>query len=319
MASANQVFHGMWWNHLTEIWTLTISERQGGVLSAMLVVLVGFASSSAWQAIKFILHQHRATLEARDGMHHHHQLALKNSATHLHMICLAGSIFCRWRHPLGFRAALSRSLGIMLLPLFSFAVWSAVPVFISFIWTTVGNDALLLPRYCGIEQALVGGEKLIYKHLQHLDALKQLYAIASTIESQCYRGSWTDACYDLETRLVHWTEKNISCPLRDAGLCIDTTASTPFTFDSGFVSSSHHLGINAPFEERVQYRKAISCSPISAKYVSVYHNGVEKFRDFYYGPSQDDPFTYRFQTSLFDLGEYRVESVVSRFLSVPVS
>ncbi|KAJ4300481.1 hypothetical protein N0V88_003156 [Collariella sp. IMI 366227] len=149
-SSTAQIVYGAWRNYATNTWVLALSEREAGVLSAALVIIVGTTVAQAWNVLKFILHQIRGTSILRDGLHQQQQLALKNSATHQHMALLATKLLLRWRHSLGLRTALLRSAALMALPLVSFVGWSIAALFISLVWTTLGNEALLVPTYYGL-------------------------------------------------------------------------------------------------------------------------------------------------------------------------
>lgn len=97
--TATNIFIGVWQNHndgTWPTWTLTLKQRDGGVLSAALVLFVGFAATQAWNVVKLILHQ-VLLRSRRDGLDQQLQAMLRNSGTH------AGAAWFSIRIPLGWR------------------------------------------------------------------------------------------------------------------------------------------------------------------------------------------------------------------------
>ncbi len=69
---------------MTQGLTLTLLDREAGILATALVMFVGCVGSQAWNIAKCILHQTRAkdNHQDQDGLHHHQQLVLRNSDDH---------------------------------------------------------------------------------------------------------------------------------------------------------------------------------------------------------------------------------------------
>ena len=80
--SGAEILTGPWinWNHgIIHGTTLTLSARDGGLLTAFLAIYVAFAGAALWRILSYILHQIRAQPGFQDGLHHQ-QLILRNTS-----------------------------------------------------------------------------------------------------------------------------------------------------------------------------------------------------------------------------------------------
>ena len=77
------IFVGPWinWNHGIVVGsTLTLSSRDGGLLTAFLAIYVSVAGAAVWRILSYFLHQIRARPGFQDGLHHQQQLILRNTS-----------------------------------------------------------------------------------------------------------------------------------------------------------------------------------------------------------------------------------------------
>ena len=98
--AAPYVHTGPWinWSHgLIRGSTITLSERDGGLLTAFLGIFVTAAGASCWKIMSFALHQHRSPRDPQDGIHHQQQAILCNADSPIGASCdLARLVWC-WR------------------------------------------------------------------------------------------------------------------------------------------------------------------------------------------------------------------------------
>ena len=281
MSTDTNIFIGVWQNHNSAAWhtawTLTLKQREGGILSAALVIFVGFAASQAWNVTKFILHQSRLG-STRDGFHQQLQAMLRNSTTHAEAAWYSIRIPIGWRRQSdGASRALARSSPILIASLASIALWAVAQVYLSSIWTDAGNEFLIDSGVCGWVDA--ENEKFLLSGARRKEA-------ALAYVNLCYEEAGTptvqaDSCQRLPRASIDWTISDAACPFIDPDLCISTN-STPITLDTGYLSSSADFGVNARREDTVLYRKVAACSPVTTAYQA---SPKEDVINFYYGPN----------------------------------
>lgn len=277
--SATQAALGPWWNYSTGIWTLTLNDREAGILSTVLVVFINLVSSQAWSIVRFLFHQSRATNRPRDGLHHQQQLALRNSSSHLQMLWLSFQFPARWSSQIGWKKSIGRSTVLLLVSVLSLACWSTVQIFLSLTWTTTGNQYLVNSNYCA----------LAFSAVDTLSSSDFFSTIQSQLETtsidalQCDKNrSETSRCGYLPTTHIDWTAKATSCPFPDQSLCVATN-STPIILDSGYINSNTHLGMNSPPKNAIEYRKAVTCSPMVTSHTSVVQGTADTEFRYHYG------------------------------------
>jgi hypothetical protein len=82
---------------------------------------------------------------------------------------------------------------------------------------------------------------------------------------QCYlhENAGQSSCGNfIADRLTASIDREAPCPFSDE-LC--RSNNTNLRIDSGFIDSHEHLGLNAPPEERLAWRKVLSCAPIAVE------------------------------------------------------
>ncbi|KAF8848253.1 hypothetical protein BDZ45DRAFT_549892, partial [Acephala macrosclerotiorum] len=94
------VYIGVWMNHLKGPLfgpTLTVSQRDGVLLVAILALFVSLAGSQSWGFIYFIVHQMRTTAIPYDGIHYQRQAVLRNTSGVSAAVWQLGKISWAWR------------------------------------------------------------------------------------------------------------------------------------------------------------------------------------------------------------------------------
>jgi hypothetical protein len=80
---------------------------------------------------------------------------------------------------------------------------------------------------------------------------------AAAYAGDCYNGNVDPLkCNTYATPHIKWDGKKADCPFRN-GICYPNNT---YQMDTGLMDSHHDLGINAPQEERLKYRRVTTCS-----------------------------------------------------------
>src|SRR5277367_5014512 len=61
--------------------TLTVSNRDGGVLISFLTMFVRLIGNHCWGILSFALHQWRSSTKPQDGLFHQQQVTLRNATS----------------------------------------------------------------------------------------------------------------------------------------------------------------------------------------------------------------------------------------------
>ena len=118
------VHTGPWinWSHgLVLGSTITLSERNGELLTAFLALFVTAAGASCWKIMSFALHQFRSPRDPQDGLHHQQQAILRNSESPLGISLELARLVWFWRkHAL---KSFMRTIPLLALALFNFVLF----------------------------------------------------------------------------------------------------------------------------------------------------------------------------------------------------
>ena len=224
------VYIGTWFNHDNGVLTLTLRDREAAILSAALIIFVGVVASNAWGVAKFLLHQLRAGRNAGDELYKQQQLALRNSANHVHALTLLTQLAFRRGRPQARPGGFWITILLMLVALVALVAWSAAQLFVTAAWTVSGGQSLIASDFCGLLPTLKDinrrDTQIFYTYVKHR------MAEANTYQFQCYNGhSDVEKCRDFPVPQIAWTARDADCPYADQSLCVSTN-STPFRMDS---------------------------------------------------------------------------------------
>jgi hypothetical protein len=301
LEASSYVYQGVWTNWSkgkTLGATLTLSSANGTILVAVLAIFVQVTGSQLWRVFQVALHQSRATQDPRDGLHHQHQAVLRNNSSDFASVWQFLRIGLAWRHQKTTNA-LRRSLALVIWALLHFALFALAGIF-STPLIHAGDAVLSRSPFCGkfskTYLASLGShantgmpghlENEYYAQYQIRYEQSQQYA------ESCYMKTETLASCDLlSSLLLSWnTTTHNSCAF---GSPVCLTATPSVTFDTGFLSSHEDLGLNAPEQDRIWYRKCTTCTVLNdAKFISNWKNisatadsPAKSVVDAYYGPS----------------------------------
>ncbi|KAE9372844.1 hypothetical protein N431DRAFT_467074 [Stipitochalara longipes BDJ] len=273
MSSDPEVHVGFWtnWSKGAVLGsTLTLPNRNGGVLVAALAIFIQLAGRQSWNIVCFIAHQIRTTKEARDGSFHQEQAILRNNSSDLNSLWQFSKIWWSWRSISSWRAR--KSLGLILVGVLHLLAFGAAGI-LAFHITTVGNQVLLASSSsCGPWYPLL--EPLTSMNISLVDDFQSyLGLIAASSEEyvqNCLSGPQASPeCSKYQVSKLNWTSIKTHCPF--GGLCLGPSNGS-LQMATALLDSRTDLGINGRDEDRVQLKKTATCVPIAPD--SYTHNGT---------------------------------------------
>lgn len=241
--------------------TLTLTNRDAGLLTAFLAIFVSAAGAALWRIFSYIIHQVRASNEQHDGLHHQQQNTLRNTSApggaSIQFIQLA------WYWRKSAERPFMRSLSFALFALFHLAIFGIAGVFSSQVTKAAGDESLIVSPNCGIWAPDPG---LSTQSLFALSSktLNDTFTAASYART-CYEGNHDPLrCKSYAQPQIKWTtNQNASCPFAKGTCLMSDTAA--YSMDTGPIDSHDVLGINAPMQDRITYRKVTTCAPLHTK------------------------------------------------------
>ncbi|RVX69850.1 hypothetical protein B0A52_05684 [Exophiala mesophila] len=291
------IFTGAWvdWSRGAVLGsTLTLSSRWASVLTAFLALFVTIVSSCLWRILSYTIHQLSSTSQARDGLHHQHQLIFRNSTSPAEATKSFTETAWHWRR--AGRKPWSRSLPLAILALLFMIAFSAASILTGLITQAAGAQRLIVSGSCGFwavnASADINSRTVAMQNKDLNDTIlaasyaRQCYAQASSLNNL--------RCSTYTKPRIQYTESEVSCPFADPSIC---SAPRAFQLDSGVIDSHHDLGINAPQSGRVGFRHVATCSPlkVTQQYVQVINStgldglglAGDRIRKYQYGTYTD--------------------------------
>jgi hypothetical protein len=285
------IYTGTWvnWSHGRVLGsTITLSARNGAILTSFLATFVAVVGAQLWKILCFILHQGRTTREPKDGLYHQHQNVLRNSNTPGAAAWSFVKQSCHWwgRAP----RSLLRCFPWALFSIFYVVVLAILSIFgSSQVVKAAGQDRLIRGSECGYWTVRSGESGQAPFEAKFLKDSQSAAAYARS----CY-GESVDAlkCIMYAKPNIKWDGKKAECPFKD-GICYRNNT---YQIDTGLIDSHHDLGINTPQEERLKYRKVTTCSVLDDK--DYMKSNDTDWVTWNYGPrvSEDYTFIYTKQT-----------------------
>jgi hypothetical protein len=302
LEASSYVHQGVWtnWNKGGTLGgTLTLSRANSTILVAVLAIFVQVTGSQLWRVFQIALHQARATQKPRDALHHQQQAVLRNNPSDFGSIWQLLRIGLAWRHQRTINS-LKRSLALVIGALVHFILFALAGI-LSAPLVNAGEAVLSRSPFCGTFNntylASLGSHASMNMpgHLEneYYSQYQIRYEQSQQYAESCYINSEVLAQCDLLARSpLSWnTTIHNSCAF-DPSVCL--TATPSITFDTGFLSSHEDLGLNAPQQDRIWYRKCTTCTVLNdAKFISNWKNisatadsPAKSVVDAYYGPNQ---------------------------------
>lgn len=314
MASSEHVYQGVWINWTENRFlgaTITLSSSRASILIALFAIVIKVTGDRFWAILRFALYQRRSARKSQDVLHQRQQVILRNTTSDI----VTAWEFLQLIWPSPTSSSLRRSLPIMMLAFFNFAIWTALGIFWFRLVRAPGKDEVLVRSPdCGLYLYAVSPQ---YANLQVGNETR----IADDYVATCYNtggASGNERCNIYVSQTIPWKGSMVECPF-EPEVC--STGAQAYEMDTGMVDSHTLLGINSKPEERVFYRRRTTCAILNTDdYANVTRltssNDINiSIADYHYGALLD-------QTSTFQVllaGVYGKEGYELKYGCTPIA
>lgn len=265
MSNEASVFTGVWTNwengRLFGL-TLTLSGRNGVFLIAFLALFVRFTGNQIWKIFCYVSFQIRSKKDDQDGFYHQQQVILRNNNSDVGDLWRLAKISWFWRS--NTRSPVRRTLILAACAVTHVIVFAVAGIFSS---RVARSQSLVLVRsaYCGpwkhtgnFEQMPTPSEIELLVGLTSNQLINLIQS--NTYARACYKDTPSqDQCQRYIKDRIAWVNTTSTpCPFNDI-MCINNTV---LELDTGYTNSHLDLGINSHPENRILYRRVMTCAPV---------------------------------------------------------
>ncbi|KAL8705019.1 MAG: hypothetical protein Q9201_001864 [Fulgogasparrea decipioides] len=304
---ASQIYTGPWinWSRGFVLGsTITLSQRNGSLLTAFLGIFVTAAGTACWRILSFLIHQRQAKHLLNDAIHHQQQVILRNSGTPGEAAWQMTQLAWHWRKIAEKPRPILRSLPLVILAVCNMVLFAIAGVFSAEVTKAAGNETLIRSPACGFLLPNDRSDLPVFQSTAGANAMEANDTLAASAYSRaCYGNTQSGSqCYQYSRPYIPWTNRtDMPCPFGD-NICKDVGG---FEMDSGLIDSHETLGINAKTSDRVQYRKVTTCSVLRTKEYAYEFNStgsgteVQHLIRYNYGTTvgSDENFTFQYNTN----------------------
>lgn len=267
------VYLGVWTN-----WSLggrftgsviTVTHRNGALLTAFLAIFVTFTGSRLWRIACFALHQWLMAKSnlPQDGLYHQRQAILRNASDGTSgSIQLLKSLWA-WR--LRAKQPLHRMVPTIVFSVSMTAALAVASLFSSKISSAMGNEVLISSSHCGLP-GWIPGRSLDpnpsaenYDNIYNPWVAQRINSYANYVQ-RCYLNNSTlDTCLPfIRKRLPSHVNRNADCPFQEE-ICRHQKGN--IKLDTGYLNSQNDLGVKSPMDLRFNLRIVTHCAPITTQ------------------------------------------------------
>lgn len=287
-SSGSTVYTGFWinWSHgRVNGSTITLSAENSAFLVAFIALFVRFVGGQLWQILTYLISVIRSTAGPQDALYHQQQAILRNTSQPTTVSWSMLKLFWFWKGTA--RRLKTRTLSFVFGCLAYIAAFATAGIFSSRISST-NSEVLLLPtEYCGYwhptSSENISFQDSLIEDWSYTSYRSRLFKKAHAYVNDCYDSNITNPnnlCLPYGKSRITWTTKlDAACPF-DEDICLTKA----IQFDTGYISSFTHLGINTR-DDHVEYRRVTTCAPIKTDgYVSGFVNvsDLSVADDYYY-------------------------------------
>jgi len=209
----------------------------------------------------WVVHTIHSSSEPQDTFHHEIQVLLASGSTAFQCATKVVELTCAWWCKKNLKHRLY-AFGLSALCIaYAVGIISA-SIFISAKVSSTGGLVLVQPNHCGWPPHDHDEKNLTRGLALYIPGIR-IYRNALSYAQKCYGHTEVPngaSCSSFITpRIQRTLERNVDCPF-----FIDTCKSEAIYLDSGLIGSHEHLGINAPPQDRIQFRKKLVCSVLKS-------------------------------------------------------
>lgn len=266
--------------------TLTVYEREAGLLAAFLAIYVSFVGGQFWRILCYCMHQARAGKPARqvDAPHRQTQVLLRNSEGAGGGFWEFAGLPFRWKGRR--RKPVAQCIMYALIALANLSAFGVASIFSSEVTKSAGNTTLLYSPNCGYARYPDGFDPSFSKLLRNMRIAQNAAGYART----CYGAAENPLQCNTYPRsqIDYSTTLNVPCPF-EPQLCLNNLS---VAFDTGPLETFNVFGVNSPKHERLTYRRVTTCAPLDLSNFTVIETSldsktgvVEDKQSIYAGPT----------------------------------
>ncbi|KAI0025906.1 hypothetical protein F4780DRAFT_789387 [Xylariomycetidae sp. FL0641] len=259
--------------------TLTLELSDATLLIAFVAFFITIVAGRIWQITCFTLHAVYSTPEPRDVLHHQRQAIIRNSAGTASSAYALLMLAWQWRS--------SRRSYLRVLPVLCCVVLLGVALTLTSGFSSriaIGSEVLLTGSNCGALMPPAAGSSWVTFKTVYGPWEADLMSASANYATQCYSNtSAASGCgLYVQSKISSTADLNAPCPFGD--LC--QSADGNIALDSGLLDSHKDLGINAPENERFQFRRTLQCAPLKTEgYTSQFNLSADRsYTRYWYGP-----------------------------------
>ncbi|KAI0551693.1 hypothetical protein F4679DRAFT_593131 [Xylaria curta] len=272
--------------------TLTLTRGDANLLIAFVAFFLTVVTAQLWSIACFASHAFFSTQSPRDMLHHQRQAIIRNNGTPAGTAITLIRLALAWRCSPGVVRRVAPLLTCTVLLAIGFAAAAGFSSRIA-----LDNTVLLRPRSCGlVPDTLLDVETQV--NIFNPWVAKQ-FTIASDYAQQCYSTSETlGDCLNtafVRRELSSSVDDNAPCPF-DETIC--SNKSSNIRLDSGLIDTHFDLGINAPPDQRFQFKTVLHCAPLTTNgYRSPYIRwDNQTISRYFYGDTNNGNYTCEYPT-----------------------
>lgn len=246
---------GYWVNHAQGSiigQTITVKTSASVVVIAFLAILASFALGHLFNILIFVAYhiRNRAYKQRPDGLFRQQQVLLRTLLTPSALVTDAIKLWYSWR--LISKKALSRSALLISMSLVYAIGMTVAGVFTSSVVSSTSIEVLVKSLYC----RRVGDNTL---DSFFVDTASETNIASFAYADDCYKNSssTSNRCRVFTAPRIPFTTTISECPFPKIGC--DSPA---LAFDSNLLDVRHHFGFNLADNDRVTYRRRVTCSII---------------------------------------------------------
>lgn len=286
-AADQDIYTGVWVN-----WsrgrifgaTITLTSRDGTLVVAFLALFVSVGGTSFWRIVCFGLHHLYSTEAPRNALHHQRQTILRNSTNATYGLSTMIQTLWAWRRNNKIRRLYRRILPLSAITMLIIVIFATASTFSSKIASAMGCEVLVSSKNCGTLYPGDSDSEELTKSF-YPNAATEIVAAANYAQ-QCYSAKTTsETCRQyIKLRLPTVVVRHATCPFR-SDMC--KLENENIVFDTGYLDSHSDLGINAPLQDRVTFRRVTSCAPLVTEGFTESIRGIDwesNYTRYLYGP-----------------------------------
>lgn len=283
--------------------TVTLTHRNGALLTAFLAIFITFAGSRLWRIICFVLYRILLGKPGipHDGLYHQRQAILRNSSDEKSGLISLFQILLAWRRRT--YQPFQRLVPIIGVSLLVFVGITLASVFSSRISSNGGNEVLISSPNCGT--AVISKNTTITQFDQIYGPweAERLTSYANYAQ-RCYSDSAeagsarrTGCTPFVKRKLSTVVDRDAVCPFEET-ICRHKNGN--IRIDTGHINSQH-LGLNLPNESQFSFRTTLQCATLkNSGYQKVaFYSEDKPYIRYFYGAravaglaNDSNPYTY---------------------------